>query len=158
MKPCSVKTCLIINMQIISSEAQNSILTSSLFLNSLRGEEMKIRKRTRPTQQMWSLAHWLVEAGKSCSALAAKHRRFLLFMPGDTTPITLSVGADYLWKPFSLTWAGDVSSSRAHSVHHHTSLPQTEACSGNNQSNAQVRCDVRGIRSGVSWRVTPRLF
>lgn len=122
----------------------------------------KKRERTRPMQQMRALAHWLVEAGRSCGALAAKRRHFLLFVPGDTTPITLSVGADYLWKPFSLTRAGDVSVSRAHSGHYRTSLPHTEARSRTSQSKAWVRRDVTGgfrtASRGVLRQVYFRLF
>lgn len=127
---------------------QNHTLTFPLTLNSLREEEKKSKikkiKTNRPTQKMRDLAHWLVEADTSCGALAAKRRHFLLFMPGDTTPITLSVGADYLWKPFSLKQAGDVSVSHAHSGHHRTSLPHTEARSETSQSKAQVWRDVTG--------------
>lgn len=144
-------------------KSQNYILTLSLILNSLRGEERRIKyppKKTfnRPTQQMWALAHWLVEAGTSCGALAAKRRRSLLFVPGDTTPITLSVGADYLWKPFSLTRAGDVSVSRAHSSHHRTSLPHTATRSESSQSKARVRRDITGGVRAASRGVLRQVY
>lgn len=129
-----------IYINICSSELHFDFITRSEQPHWRR----KDRRIDRPTRQMWALAHLPVEAGVSCGALAAKRRRFLLFVPGDTTPITLSVGADYLWKPFSLTRAGDVSISHAHSGHHCTSLPHTEACSEPSQS--------KKLRYGVTSR------
>lgn len=73
-------------------------------------------------------------------------------------PITLSVGANYLWKPFSLTRAGDVSISHAHSGYHRTSLPHTEACSENSQSKAQVWRDVMGGFRTASLSVLHQVY
>lgn len=137
-------------MQIDSSEEQDAMLTSSLILNSLGGEEKRLESERGPDPRklMHALARWLAGAGRSCGALAAKRRRSLLSVPGDTTPITLSVGADYLWKPFSLTRAGDVSVSRAHSGRHRTSLPHAAARLGSSQSEARVGRDVAQGRGG----------